>query len=110
MFPSANVSFSLDIHITLLNFSGNSVAIGVSIMASIKAGIWRDVDIMFKELMNFSAPIIINAMAMIACNNTSIIKYLFLIIFLFFSAKYSSGISSSSSLRFSLTIFIIYSK
>lgn len=39
MFPKAKVSFSLEIQITLLNFSGSSVAIGVRIMANTKAGI-----------------------------------------------------------------------
>ncbi len=36
--PSARVSFSRDIQMTLLNFSGSSVAIGVKIIARTNAG------------------------------------------------------------------------
>lgn len=44
IFPRAKVSFSLDIQITLLNFSGNSVAIGVIIIAKTNAGMFSSFD------------------------------------------------------------------
>ena len=66
MLPRARVSFSLDIQITLLNFSGNSVAIGVIIIAKTKAGTPNIFDIYEIESTNFSAPTIISVKAIAA--------------------------------------------